>query len=94
MQMYIEKQNDGGQATFRMLKGLSIHDWDFESTRETVNPSWVSQLNQAHFITSLMCSSKLVLAVVQLQPAGSRCNEPYGQTGAVGRQYIGLHAMH
>lgn len=46
--------------------------WDFESTRETVNPSWVSQLNQVHFITSLICLSKLVLAVVQLQPDGSR----------------------
>ena len=72
MHMYIEEQNDRGQTTFGMLKGLLILDWDFESTRETVNPSWVSQLNQVHFITSLMCTSKLVLAVVQLQPDGSR----------------------
>lgn len=55
MHMYIEKQNDRGQATFGMLKGLSILDWDFESTRETVNPSWVSQLNQVHS-THLSCA--------------------------------------
>lgn len=79
MHMYIEKQNDRGQATFGMLKGLSILDWDFESTRETVNPSWVSQLNQVHFITSLICTSKLVLAVPT--PAWwLKMNGPHGQS--------------